>query len=117
MHKTSQGSGRSYSRNVPDRPRRGHVHRGRTRSQRGGYRGSGIEFTRVEKGFKFFKLSFIENPWIELEAERLASPKDEEIQIEMDESKVSANGDCQVLPDGKPPDEPGDNMEDPTEKM
>lgn len=61
--------------------------RGRSHSkfktQRSGYQGRGIPFTPVENGFKYFKLSFIENPWLELEAKQLAVPAtDEEIQLE-----------------------------------
>ena len=31
------------------------------------YRGGGVPFTPVEPGYRYFKLSFVEDPWLEVE--------------------------------------------------
>lgn len=77
----SRGRGRSFKR-----ARRGS---GSFRRGRGGYRGSGTPLTPVEPGFRFFKKSFMENPWKDLEMQLELQRKKQKL----DELQTSVNTD------------------------
>lgn len=48
-----------------------------------------MPFTPVEKGCKYFKLTFVEDPWLELETKLLAvNVKDEEVKLQLDDSDM-----------------------------
>lgn len=64
---------RYFSGPPPKRARRG-------KPRRGGYRGAGQQFTPTESGFRYFKQSFMENPWKELEKSVDARKKYEQRQ-------------------------------------
>lgn len=66
------------------RARRGS--RGFRGGDRGGYKGSGVPLTPVEPGFRYFKKSFMENPWHDLERQHAAANVNpEEIEVDIDE--------------------------------
>lgn len=87
----SRGRGRGRGHGRPYRGRgRGHGRgRGRGNRGRGGYQGGGVPFTPVAKGFKYFKHSFLENPWKALEEQQSRADGQgnaEEIEIDLDDS-------------------------------
>lgn len=58
--------------------------RGRFKSSRGRYRGSGRPLTAVMKGYVYYKPSFVENPWVELEAKLAALNVKDNEEIDID---------------------------------
>jgi hypothetical protein len=58
---------------------------------RGGYQGSGVALTAVEPGYRYFKKSFLLNPWADLERNLAEAAKNsEEIDVCVDD--MSGNG-------------------------
>lgn len=73
----SRGRGRNFKR-----ARRG------SGSERGRYKGHGTPFTPVEPGCRFFKKSFMENPWERLERDlAVRRVNTEEIEIHLDDDE------------------------------
>lgn len=70
--------------------RRPRPSRGRRQTPRRGgrYQGHGIALTPVEKGFRYFKYSFLDNPWLELElaARDRIRRNPEEIPLDIDDA-------------------------------
>lgn len=90
-----RGGGRGGNRGS----RGGRGGRGRGLGQgkrRSGYQGSGTPLTPVEPGFRFFKKSFLENPWHELETSFKDSNHNEDIELDLD-----SDGDDQIDIDGE----------------
>lgn len=91
-----RGRGRGHWRGRGRARGHGQVGRGRAfkRDHGGGgnrYRGGGIPFTPVEKGYRYFKLSFVENPWLELEAAASASQDSPvEVNVELENTREVA---------------------------
>lgn len=71
----ARGRGRGRGRGGRGRPARG-----------GGYRGSGVPFTPVAKGFKYFKYSFVEDPWRKLREKEQQVKNDEEIELTVEDN-------------------------------
>lgn len=63
------------------------------------YQGSGTPLTPVEPGFRFFKRSFLENPWHELETNFKDCKVNEEIELDLDsdaDNQVDIEGEERV---------------------
>ncbi len=80
---------------------RGHFGLGRGRGRGGGqgsrgrarYQGTGVPFTPVAKGFKYFKHSFLEDPWKKLE--ELQDREEEKANMEEIDIDIDLNNDME----------------------
>lgn len=84
---------------------RGGRGRGRVRGRGGGgYKGTGAPLTPVAKGFRYFKHSFLEDPWRDLGAVmKREDANPEEIGLDVDEEGVleEAEEDCASADTGR----------------
>lgn len=78
QHSRSRGRGRPHGHGWNPRSRRGTAQR--NRSGRPYLGANTLPFTSVEPGFEFFKLSFLEDPWLELMKERSMTKADSSVE-------------------------------------